>query len=406
MLFAVARLEDRIDAQRAANKALAKEVHNLLETTFGGQHAVGGMLGPPPSSLIPAAVDTALSPKSTPTTRPALLQPSHADRSPAHQNLAAFMASLAQIQSAELTVDEGDCQKSVVRTHMDWKGGDLGGPLHVDSSTSCSSACWKDVRCSKWVYYEEGGDKFCWLKNNEADKIAGGPHLLSGELDKSFSRENADPLDCWYSSISTRLPKAINELTGLHGTVVDVGANVGAFSAAIRQKCANCNIVMFEAVPDYAAYCEKHKDKHMTVVHRGLSNQKGNASIWVSKDPGNRGWNTMVETEVDKEQMREQLVNFVTFDWWIETASIEEAEISLIKIDTEGAEWRVLNGMRGFLERVNPKPTLLIEVAWGPGNHPNWKDEMETFEWLFAHGYARNDVANIQGTTDVLFVPS
>ena len=333
--------------------------------------------------------------------------------------LRAWHALMALIESpgvdVELAVeDEGNCHKSVFRPRVDFKGGDLpGGPLHPASSLACGDECWENAACSRWVYYEQDGKSQCWLKDSSAKMQRGGENFIAGEVDKSFARGDADELDCWYSKIATRLPALLSDLTQLHGTVIDVGANVGAFSAAIRQKCAGCEIVMFEAVPDYASYCERHKDDRMTVVTTGLSNEIGHASLWVSKDPSNRGWNTMVEAEADKAHMQEQVLSFVTFDSWLEghasNAAPErdfESSISLIKIDTEGAEHRVLRGMRGFLERAEPKPTLLIEVAWGAGKHPDWKEEMEAFEWLFAHGYQRNEVATITGTTGVLFRPA
>jgi FkbM family methyltransferase len=314
----------------------------------------------------------------------------------------------------ELAVEEeGDCHKSVIRPRVDFKGGDLPkGHLHPASSVACDYACWEMPKCSRWVYYQTKGTGECWLKDGSAEMLPGGEELISGELDKTYVRADPDPLDCWFSKISAHLPTLLNKLTQLHGTVIDVGANVGAFSAAIREKCSTCEIVMFEAVPDYASYCERHKDNHMDVVRKGLSDGSGQASFWVSKDPLNLGWNTMVEAEADKAHMEERVLSFVTFDSWLEGHASNgaperafEKSISVIKIDTEGAEYRVLKGMRGYLARAQPKPTLLIEVAWGPRKHPKWQEEMEAFEWLFAHGYRRNQVATITETTDVLFQP-
>ncbi len=333
-----------------------------------------------------------------------------------HSPVDELLSTLIQTPGMKVALaleDEGNCHNVVIRPRVDFKGGDLPeGLLQPESSTACGDACWERPECTRWVYYQEGGNGYCWLKDSSAKMVAGGEALIAGELDKSFVRAHADPLDCWYSKISGRLPTFLDNATQLHGTVIDVGANVGAFSAAIRRKCADCEIVMFEAVPDYASYCERHKDDHMTVVQTGLSDDSAQASLWVSQDPSNRGWNTMIEAEVDKVHMEERVMSFVTFDSWLEghasnAASLRdfEASISLIKIDTEGAEHRVLKGMRSYLARVQPKPTLLIEVAWGPGKHPEWQKEMEAFEWLFAHGYRRNEVAKITGTTDVMFEP-
>ena len=102
--------------------------------------------------------------------------------------------------------------------------------------------------------------------------------------------------------------------------------------------------------------------------------------------------------------MKKVDVEFTTFDSWIAMDANIGSNIELIKIDTEGAEWHVLAGMRGFLEHAAPKPTLLIEVASGQ-SHPEWSKALAQFEWLFAHGYARNGVEELTETTDMIFEP-
>jgi len=60
--------------------------------------------------------------------------------------------------------------------------------------------------------------------------------------------------------------------------------------------------------------------------------------------------------------------------------------------------------MKQTLQKLNPKPVLLIEVAW-PNEHPNWKLQLEEFRWLFDNGYQEIDFTNKRGTQDVLFLP-
>ena len=209
-----------------------------------------------------------------------------------------------------------------------------------------------------WVFVE--GDASCWLKDETAAEAAGGPQLTSGELDHAYQRPGSNPLDCWYSRIVTRLPaKLIAEgADGLTGSVLDIGANVGAFSARLRESCTDCQLVMFEAVPSYADYCEAHADVRMEVVKHGLSDASGDATLWVSKDPSNRGWNTMVAGQADRSTMEAVSVGFKTFDEWLlgqPTGKFSgDSAVSLIKIDTEGAEWRVLRGMHGCKDPPPP----------------------------------------------------
>jgi FkbM family methyltransferase len=66
----------------------------------------------------------------------------------------------------------------------------------------------------------------------------------------------------------------------------------------------------------------------------------------------------------------------------------------VIKIDVEGAEWRVLKGAEGIL-RSSPAPTWLIEINLTE-NHPNGTNPhyLETFQMLWSRGYRSQTVDN------------
>ena len=79
-------------------------------------------------------------------------------------------------------------------------------------------------------------------------------------------------------------------------------------------------------------------------------------------------------------------------------------KISFIKIDVEGAEWMVLNGMRECIRKWNPKPIMLIEIGWGT-NHPNREKELAEFNYLFDNGYKKITLDDVD-TTDKIFIPN
>ena len=91
-------------------------------------------------------------------------------------------------------------------------------------------------------------------------------------------------------------------------------------------------------------------------------------------------------------------------------ASIEKSP-SFIKIDVEGAEHRVLEGLWGALESWSPRPVILCEIGWGSG-HPDWEQELVVFRRLVDElGYRSEgmdgdevDLEAISRTTDVLFL--
>lgn len=184
------------------------------------------------------------------------------------------------------------------------------------------------------------------------------------------------------------------------GVLIDVGANCGLFSEQIlREK--NVTSYLFEPVPRYARYCAyKFRDHaNITVENLALADESGTLTLYV--DSANLGWNTLVAAQRTSE-MHEVNVAAQTFDSYADEKGI--THIDVIKIDVEGAEFRVLKGMRRTIARLARKPVIICEVGWGPNGHPQWDQEVEAFEWLFANGYQRCDYA-VTHTSDVLFLP-
>jgi len=190
--------------------------------------------------------------------------------------------------------------------------------------------------------------------------------------------------------------------------VIDVGANVGAFSAAILSECPDCRVQAFEAIPAYARYAAQRleaDEARVTVWPFGLGDADATLSLWM--DTSNLGWNTLVGQKSNA-NMKEIPARVMPFDNFVErrrAAGFDPAHIRAIKIDTEGAEWRVIRGMHRTLAALCPRVPLLVEVAWGPAGHPEWAEETIEFEWLFENGYKRVDLSRLKSTTDVMFAP-
>ena len=84
---------------------------------------------------------------------------------------------------------------------------------------------------------------------------------------------------------------------------------------------------------------------------------------------------------------------------------------SFVKIDVEGAEYKVLGGMIGAMKNWNKLPVILCEVGWGR-SHPHWDEETAVFEQMEKIGYSICDLdgslvdwKNFEGTNDILFIP-
>jgi len=180
---------------------------------------------------------------------------------------------------------------------------------------------------------------------------------------------------------------------------VDVGANTGSVTEELlkRKKLSLC--ILFEPIPVYYNYCKEKfsKSDNVIVENYALTDKKGEFSIFMSEQ--NFGWNTMIGSRASHD-MKELSINGISFDEYIEKIPLKK--INLIKIDVEGAEYKVLNGMKKTIAKY--KPIIFCEIGFGKSLHPNWNEEVEIFEWIFNNGYKRIDY-NVEKTQDVILYP-
>lgn len=140
--------------------------------------------------------------------------------------------------------------------------------------------------------------------------------------------------------------------------VVDVGANIGYFSLLFSQ-CVGSkgHVYSYEPVPQLAAAlqsnAELNKFKQITLSNLALSDHGGQAIFYVGpKD--NSGLSSLRPPRSSSAILN---VNLARFD---EIFSHAE-NVSLIKIDVEGAELAVLRGMEKYL--LKKLPNILVEVT-------------------------------------------
>jgi len=198
----------------------------------------------------------------------------------------------------------------------------------------------------------------------------------------------------------------------VNNMILDVGSNTGMFIECMQERFPTIPILAFEPVKEYYEYSiNNFKQKNICIENFALSDKNEFLEIHVAKTnlsfpgrPANIGWNTFVKemTDLDNENNTE-MVQCIIFDDYYTKKNI--GAIDLVKIDTEGYEYKVLNGMRKFIKKN--MPIILCEVGWG-GNHPYRCKELEEFEYLYSIGYdtnVRQEIANAQGTIDAVFMP-
>ena len=135
---------------------------------------------------------------------------------------------------------------------------------------------------------------------------------------------------------------------------IDIGANVGDYSAAIRKKTPGLEIHLFEPS---VVNCEKLKsrfieDHLVTIVPLALSNEAGTAVLF-SDEPGS-GMGSLTKRRLDHYELQfsttEEVKTIRFEDYWIDHLS--RRKIDLVKIDVEGHELSALNGFGEALQSI------------------------------------------------------
>jgi FkbM family methyltransferase len=151
------------------------------------------------------------------------------------------------------------------------------------------------------------------------------------------------------------------DLGGL--TVYDVGSYIGMYTLFFaRAVSPRGEVIAFE--PDPQNFTElKHNIRlntfdNVRVFHVGVSDRPGEMAL--KRDPvyPSRSKLVWVPAEKRQEASQEDLIPVDTLDRLQKTHSLPDPD--LVKMDVEGSETEVLNGMQEIAHRCKPK--LLIEI--------------------------------------------
>jgi FkbM family methyltransferase len=165
----------------------------------------------------------------------------------------------------------------------------------------------------------ESWDGFRWLIESESDKVV----LSKGELSvlRAFSTLPCD-------------------------VFVDIGAHIGYYTVRLARKCRE--VIAFEPNPINRAKLLRNVElnglTNVVVYPYACGEARYKAKLWLA-DTGS----TLLEGYVRGESVE---VDVVPVDDLVERADV-------VKVDVEGYEWRVVQGMSKLIDRC--KPTLVIE---------------------------------------------
>lgn len=180
----------------------------------------------------------------------------------------------------------------------------------------------------------------------------------------------------WYGYYDKEVTATFLSFIEKDTVMLDIGANIGYFSLLAAQKATEGEIFSFEPVSAtrdlLIENIRLNRLENIRALPWCVSNASGERKIYISS-ADNIGMSGLAPAE-NFSGLTEQ-VESIAIDPWAATNGIEP---TLIKIDVEGAEMEVLEGMQAILAKC--KPVIFIEIIAGQlasfGSSP---DEIQKF---------------------------
>jgi FkbM family methyltransferase len=175
---------------------------------------------------------------------------------------------------------------------------------------------------------------------------------------------------------SLEMVKKINK----NKTVIDIGGNCGLFCIPVEKE--GYTVYSFEPIEMNVSLLEYNKKENncnnLFIIPKAVSNQDVKRTIYIPYCSDNTSFNQEVAiSNMKKKDFIEEEVDCIKFDTWIEKN--KDLDVGFIKIDVQGFEKEVLEGMQDFLKTCND---VYILIEW---------DEVHTKN----AGFSLNDLENL-----------
>lgn len=183
---------------------------------------------------------------------------------------------------------------------------------------------------------------------------------LGLELDLDL-RDNLQRILYYTGTYEPQVLSLLRRELGASAVFVDVGAHIGVHSLAVAKRLDRLGgrVYAFEPSPDSAGlirYAAAANALEITVVETALGGAAGSVELFGDEryDNADAGVRSQFGTGRPVGTAR-----VVRFDDW--AAEVNLARLDAVKIDVEGAEELVIEGMRESLRRLRPR-LLIVEV--------------------------------------------
>lgn len=227
--------------------------------------------------------------------------------------------------------------------------------------------------------------KLHWSIMKRLYRLAG-RHAVYHRLNRSWLLDNRNWID---QQLIVRRPYETEQLAFCRkqirdhqlGSFFDIGANFGLYSVMLADESTLTSMHAFEPLPRNIHQLSANLylnglDARVQLHNFALSNENGTLELHV--DPQSTGVSTLLPDELHRGQQAYQYriqVETKTFDELFADTQVR----AFIKMDVEGAECMVLDGMRQFLDRN--KAILQIETT------PQTLEQVNAF--MVQHGYSQ-----------------
>jgi len=178
--------------------------------------------------------------------------------------------------------------------------------------------------------------------------------------------------------------RLLASLTRPGSIAIDVGANVGQYSAVLARALQGLGLVLaFEPNPlAYEALVKGCRNKLVLPLSCALSNRSGIGTLSVPLSPTGEMQIQLGSIEESPRKMGHQRfsVALERLDTFLPVLNLG---VSVVKIDVEGFELEVLKGAEKLLSEQ--RPPIVIEIEHR--HQPSGQSAEDVVVWLLDHGY-------------------
>jgi len=143
---------------------------------------------------------------------------------------------------------------------------------------------------------------------------------------------------------------------------IDIGSNTGLLSKKIYDTTDLSKIYLIEPVPYLVDECKRkfENSKNVEIHQLAFSNEIKEEIMYVSHS--NLGYNKIFKEGMEIQSHDKLNLECTTFSEWVSTNKIDK--IDFVKIDAEGHDVEIIEGMFDWLNSIEDKPYILFEGSW------------------------------------------